>query len=81
MTSHCMHHFNARRSAFAVSKGASGLGAGEASLIVRRRVSLTASLPRIVRVGDKFKVRSPFPFLSRHTRTHILSHQMLRCQQ
>ncbi|KXZ56112.1 hypothetical protein GPECTOR_2g994 [Gonium pectorale] len=41
--------------AYAASGRAARYGAGEAKLVVRRRLSLTASVPRFVRVGDSFE--------------------------
>ena len=41
--------------AFAVSGSKALYGAAESELIVRRPISLTASLPRFARVGDSFK--------------------------
>ncbi|KAG2434208.1 hypothetical protein HXX76_007934 [Chlamydomonas incerta] len=41
--------------AFAASGAAAKYGSGEAKLAVRRALSLTPSVPRFVRVGDKFE--------------------------
>ncbi|KAL6763015.1 hypothetical protein V8C86DRAFT_462822 [Haematococcus lacustris] len=41
--------------AYAVSKGGQALGSAEGQLVVRRSVSITASLPRAVRINDTFQ--------------------------
>lgn len=41
--------------AYAAARGGGRYGSGEGSIIVRRSISLTASVPRFVRVGDVFE--------------------------
>lgn len=41
---------------YAVTPGLTRLGSAEGAVVVKRTLSLTASLPRIVRTGDNFLV-------------------------
>ena len=43
------------RRAFAASGSTARYGSGEGKVAVRRRLSLTPSVPRFVRVGDTFE--------------------------